>query len=215
MRLSDDEAFDMFKSARWQDGEPVCLKCGGLEHYWIGTRKQWRCKHKECNHSFSVTSNTIFANHKMPLRNYLAAIAIFSNTARGISALQLSRDLDVQYKTAFVLAHKLRESLLDDEQPMLEGEVEMDAAYFNGHVRPSNHIDNRVDRRLKKNQDPIKRAVMVARQRGQDGFGAVETIVAVAISENDASAVAFAKQAVCRSATISADEHNSYNALRG
>ena len=58
-----------------------------------------------------VTSGTLFAHHKLPLRTYLAAIAIFCNEVKGKSALALSRDLDVQYKTAFVLAHKLREAM--------------------------------------------------------------------------------------------------------
>ena len=214
MRLSDDEAFEMFKDARWPQGV-ACPCCGGVDQYQIKTRKQWRCKHKECRHTFSVTSGTIFANAKMPLRVYLAAIALYSNCAKGMSALQLSRDLDVQYKTAFVLAHKLRESLQDEQMSLLEGEVEIDAAYFNGHVRPANHIDNRVDRRKKENQDPDKRAVLVARQRGQEGEGAVETIIGVAKSENEDTAVAFAKKFVCRNATITTDEHVSYNALRG
>jgi hypothetical protein len=48
-----------------------------------------------------VTSGTIFAFHKMPLRQYLAAITIFMNEVKGKSALALSRDLDCQYKTAF------------------------------------------------------------------------------------------------------------------
>ena len=62
-------------------------------------------------HQFSVTSGTIFASRKLPIRDYLAAIAIFMNAVKGISALQLGRDLDVQYKTAFVMAHKIREAL--------------------------------------------------------------------------------------------------------
>ena len=214
MRLSDDEAFEMFKAARWEGGEPVCPQCGGIEHYWLKTRKQWRCKHKECNHSFSVTSGTLFANAKMPLRVYLAAIALYSNCAKGMSALQMSRDLDVQYKTAFVLMHKMRESLGEPPQ-QLEGEVEIDGAYFNGHVRPQNERRNRVDRRLKKNQDPDKRVIMVARQRSEDGTGAAETVVAVAKSENEKSALAFAKKHVHASATITTDEHVSYNTLRG
>lgn len=87
MRLSEEESFELFKQSRWSDnnGDPICPKCGHKEHYWIGTRKQWRCK--SCSHTFSVTSGTIFANHKMPLRNYLAAIAIYSNAVKGISAL--------------------------------------------------------------------------------------------------------------------------------
>ena len=131
-----------------------------------------------------------------------------------MSALQMSRDLDVQYKTAFVLMHKMRESLGEPAQ-RLEGEVEMDGAYFNGHVRPHNERKDRIDRRLKENQDPDKRVILVARQRGPEGTGAVETVVAVAKSENEDAALAFAKKHVVKSATITTDEHVSYNALRG
>jgi len=194
MRLSDDEAFNMFKDARWENGETRCPRCNHNEHYWIGTRKQWRCK--SCGHSFSVTSGTIFANHKMPL-----------------SALQLSRDLDCQYKTAFVLAHKLRESLLDDEIPELDGEVEMDAAYVNGHVRPANRIHQRIDRRLKRNQDPMKRAVYVARERCDSGYGASKTVTTVAGSENEMSVLRFAKKHVEAGTIINADEHRAYDVL--
>jgi hypothetical protein len=70
----------------------------------------WPTSSESARKDFSITSGTIFASHKLPLRTYLAAIAIFANEVKGKSALALSRDLDVQYKTAFVLAHKLRES---------------------------------------------------------------------------------------------------------
>src|SRR5271163_4291066 len=69
----------------------------------------WRCK--DCDRQFSVTSGTIFHSRKLAIRDYLAAIAIFVNAVKGVSALQLGRDLDVQYKTAFVLAHKIREAM--------------------------------------------------------------------------------------------------------
>ena len=212
-RLSDDEAFEMFKAARWHEtgGDPVCPKCGGEHHYWLGTRKQWRCK--GCNHSFSVTSSTIFANHKMPLRNYLAAIAIFSNTAKGVSALQLSRDLDCQYKTAFVLAHKLRESLVSTPEEKLSGEVEIDACYVNKHVRPANNKVDRVDRRLKKNQNPNKRAVMVIRQRGEEGEGAIKTRTFLTMGESSASTMKLADSNVEKNAIIFADDHPSYDPL--
>ncbi|MGI9486932.1 MAG: hypothetical protein ACR2RF_13855 [Geminicoccaceae bacterium] len=72
------------------------------------------------------------------------------NGAKGISALQLCRDLGVQYKTAFVLAHKLREAM-DRENvlgPQLQGEVQIDGANFAGHVKPENKKEDRKDRRL-------------------------------------------------------------------
>ena len=198
MRLSEKEAFDLFKQARWSgsSGDPICPRCGHKHHYWIGSRKQWRCK--DCNYSFSVTSGTIFSNHKMPLRNYLAAIAIYSNTAKGVSALQLSRDLDCQYKTAFVLSHKLRESLVDATHDQLKGAVEMDGCYVNKHVRPKNRIEDRIDRRLKFNQNPNKRTVMVMRQRGESGKGADKTLAFFTKSENQKSTMRLALQRTFR-----------------
>ena len=73
-----------------------------------------------------------FTNY--PLRIYLAAIAIYTNAVKGISALQLGRDLGVQYKTAFVLAHKIRESLMEQrDMAQLTGEVHIDGAYERPH----------------------------------------------------------------------------------
>src|SRR5437899_3679168 len=113
-RLSDEEAYQTFKLIRWAatDGAPFCPRCGCVAVYTYATRKLFKCK--ACNHQFSVTSGTIFASRKLPIRDYLLAIAIFVNGAKGHSALQLSRDLDVQYKTAFVLSHKLREAVADE-----------------------------------------------------------------------------------------------------
>ena len=212
-RLSDEQAFEMFKEARWPNGVK-CPHCDHADHYWLQTRQQWRCKC--CKHTFSVTSGSIFSNHKLPLNTYLMAIALFSNCAKGMSALQLSRDLNVQYKTAFVLSHKLRESLLDHEPAILDDEVEIDAAYVNGHVRPNNRIENRIDRRLKENQDPDKRAVLVMRERHEvEGEGAYKTVTAVAKAETESAVNAFVARHVESGTTISADESNAYNSLHG
>lgn len=135
-RLSDDEAFNLLCEIRWGSKEDVaCPKCG-VQHktFFISTRQQWRCKH--CKHTFSVTSGTIFANHKLSLQTYLFAIALFVNAVKGISACQLSRDLNVQYKTAFTLAHKIRESLIVQRKLFtLSGEVHIDGTYVPHHVQ--------------------------------------------------------------------------------
>ena len=68
-----------------------------------------------CEKDFThYQSGTLFASHKLPLRCYLAAIAIFCNEVKGKSALALSRDLSVSYKCAFVLLHKLREAMAEE-----------------------------------------------------------------------------------------------------
>ena len=62
--LSDDQAFEMFKQSRWGHHDAICPCCGSVaKHYFIKTRRQWRCR--DCNHTFSVTSGTIFASHKL------------------------------------------------------------------------------------------------------------------------------------------------------
>ena len=105
LRLSDAEAETAFCKIRWQDtqGAPVCPACGGLDAYKTGRpamTARYRCK--ACRKDFTVTSGTLFASHKRPLRDYLAAIAIFCNEVKGKSALALSRDLGLAYKSAFV-----------------------------------------------------------------------------------------------------------------
>lgn len=100
-KLTEKQAETHFKKMRWTNGKPVCPNCGSLEHYYLKTRSKWKCKH--CYQQFSITSGTLFANHKLPLKTYLLAIAIFTNEAKGLSALKLSRELNIQYKTAFVL----------------------------------------------------------------------------------------------------------------
>jgi len=64
-----------------------------------------------CQKDFSITSGTLFASHKLPLRAYLGAIAIFCNEVKGKSMLAMSRDLGISYKAAFVLCHKMREAM--------------------------------------------------------------------------------------------------------
>jgi transposase-like protein len=165
-RMSDEEARDAFRMIRWAstEGAPVCPSCGCLGVYSFKSRPIFKCK--ACEHQFSVTSGTIFASRKLPIATYLLAIAIFVNGAKGHSALQLSRDLDVQYKTAFVLSHKLREALAAEAQDeTVSGEVEVDGAYFGGHVKPSNYKENRRDRRLTINQNGKRRVVVIARER--------------------------------------------------
>jgi hypothetical protein len=97
----------------------------------------------------------------------LYAIAVFANGAKGMSALHLGREMNVQYKTAFVLAHKLREALGTlQSQQKLSGEVEIDGAYFGGYVKPSRRREDRRDRRRFANQSGKRQCVVIMRQRG-------------------------------------------------
>lgn len=151
---------------RWPetDGEAVCPDCGCCEAYAITTRRKFKCK--ACHHQFSVTSGTIFASRKLAFVDLLAAICLFVNGSKGRSAVQLSRELGVQYKTAWVMAHKIRESMQDEyEGRKVSGEVEIDGAYFGGHIRPKNMREDRVDRRRARHQTGTRRVVVAIRAR--------------------------------------------------
>ena len=206
LRMSDAEAYDAFKAIRFSEngGEAFCPKCGAVELYWFRTRKVWKCK--GCGKEFAVTSGTLFSSRQLSIRDYLAAIAIFVNGAKGISALQLSRDLDVQYKTAFVLSHKLREAMgSEDRNATVSGHVEIDGMYAGGYVKPANYKEHRRDRRLARNQNGKRHVVIVARERNG------KTITFAAKTE-DAS-VPMLHDRIEPGSTVYADEASHWDAM--
>src|ERR1700722_790766 len=179
-RMTEAKVEATFAAIRWAetDGKAVCPHCGCPICYEARRPNgalRFRCK--ACRKDFSLTSGTLFAFHKMPLRQYLAAIVIFCNEVKGKSALALSRDLDCQYKTAFVLAHKMREAMATELKGLRlggDGEtVEVDGGYFGGYVKPANLKENRRDRRLARNQTGKRQVVVVIRERGGSTLPAV------------------------------------------
>ena len=124
-----------------------------------------------------ITSGTLFASHKLPLRAYLAAIAIFSNEVKGKSALAISRDLGLSYKSAFVLLHKFREAMAEELRGRVVGgegkTVEIDGGYFGGYVKPANIREHRRDRRFRSNQNGKRKAVVIVRERNGNSVPAV------------------------------------------
>ena len=200
------KAYKLFCDIRWHqtDGEAVCPRCGCTDSYNITTRRKFKCK--GCHHQYSVTSGTLFSSRKMDFTDLLAAICLFVNGAKGMSMLQLSRDLDCQYKTAFVLAHKLREAVAMERATIdLDGTVEIDGAYFGGHIRPANYEENRVDRRLAIHQTGKRRVVVAMRER--EG----RTLTFVTKAEHHG--VELAKQHIDRMAVIHADEASHWDHL--
>ena len=206
MRMSDEEARASFGKIRWTEtnGEPVCPECGSCDAYDLKTRQVYKCK--DCAKQYSITSGTIFSSRKLAVRDILAAIAIFVNGAKGYSALQMSRDLSVDYKTAFVLLHKVREAIeLARDGGALAGNVEVDGAYFGGYVKPANEVADRKDRRLKRNQSGKRQVVLVIRETNG------RTVTAVGTQE--AEGVALVRANVEPGTTVHADQASHWDKL--
>lgn len=210
--MKDEVAEATFRRIRWADtnGDPVCPHCGSVDAYDCRRLKgapRFRCR--GCKKDFSITSGTLFASHKLPIRCYLAAIAIFCNEVKGRSALALSRDLCVSYKCAFVLLHKLREAMAAELKGRViggEGKVaEIDAGYFGGYVKPANLKPHRADRRFLENQSGKRKAVIVIRER--DG----STLPAVFRSEGQA--LNWVKSRIAKGTVVNADESPNWNEL--
>src|SRR6202049_4854377 len=213
-RMTDTEAKAMFRKVRWPEthGAPVCPHCGGLNAYECRRPNgllRFRCR--ACREDFTITSGTLFAFHKLPLRGYLAAIAIFCNEVKGKSALAISRDLGVSYKAAWVLLHKLREAMAEEMKGRIvggEGRVaEVDGGYFGGYVKPANLRENRRDRRLARNQNGKRKVVVIVRERNGNSVPAV--------FRSEGSAQAWIKARIAKGTVVNADEATSWDGLHG
>ena len=211
-RMTDAEAETAFRMVRWPDtnGEPICPHCGGTEPYDCrrpSGAPRFECR--ACGKDFSITSGTLFASHKLPLRAYLAAIAVFCNEVKGKSALALSRDLGLSYKTAFVLLHKLREAMAEEMRGRVvggEGKVaEVDGGYFGGYVKPANRKEDRLDRRLAENQSGKRKVVVIVTERGGNSVPAV--------FGSESQAASFIRARIAKGTVVNADESGAWDNL--
>ena len=211
--MSEAEAEATFRAVRFADngGEPYCPeeKCDCAPAYEFrnskdSKRKLFKCK--ACGKQFTLTSRTIFASHKMSFRDILYAIAVLVNGVNGVSALRLSREMNCAYKTAFVLAHKLREvfgAMAATE--MLTGVVEIDGVWVGGHIKPENIGAQRVDRRKKDNGK--RRSVVNIRERGRGGRSLSF------VFQNESEAIDTILKHVHPSATVVTDEGAHWGVL--
>ena len=127
---TEQKCRDALFSWRWPEGFE-CPVCGGRAHCELEKRALWQCN--ACHAQTSLTAGTIFAGTKLDLMVWFRAMFHMTQTKQGISALELSRRIDVTYNTAWKLHHKLRQVMLErDRAKPLGGRVEMDDAYLGG-----------------------------------------------------------------------------------
>ena len=110
------------EAARWQ-GQPVCPYCRSVNT----AKSQHRHRCYDCKTGFSVTVDTIFHHTHLPLQKWFLAITLMLNARKGLSALQLSRDLQVNRNTAWRITMQIRKAMSQAEhRHLLTGIVEMD-----------------------------------------------------------------------------------------
>jgi len=225
LRLTEEDAFHLLKTHRW--GNPdnvrdVCCPHCGIRHeaYFLSSRKRWCCKH--CKRHFYITTNTAFAFHKVDLVDILAVILMMVNSSKGISAIDVSRHLNLNYKTAFVLCGKVREALFKTRDlSSLSGEIHEDGMWINFTLRPTNFRKNNHKQRQKADEKgrkypkfrTTKRCLFAITQRAANDSnisGANRTIVAMDYTENADTVFALNQRFVKAGSDIMCDENPAY-----
>jgi transposase-like protein len=127
---SEEICRNYLASQRW-NGRTVCPYCNHHRKiYTIENGKRYKCS--DCKKKFSVTVGTIFEASNVSLQTWFAAIYLITAHKKGISSLQLHRDLGVTQKTAWFMLHRVREMLKKDAPEMMKTTVEIDETYVGG-----------------------------------------------------------------------------------
>jgi transposase-like protein len=137
---SEADAVRFLEAQRWGDA-PACPRCGDASVYQMkneqGERNadyRWRCR--GCKKMFTVRTGTIFEESRLPLRVWVYAFWKACSSKKGISALQLSREMEIQHKSALFVLRRIRHGLgSQPDAPKLTGTVEADETYVGGKVR--------------------------------------------------------------------------------
>lgn len=227
-KLSENRIRKILQEIKYSstNSKPFCPSCGSFEKWNIKSTKsqmdkyndgkeyisRWKCKN--CNTHYSLTTDTIFENHKYPLKTYLLSIFLFVNSVKGISSLQLGRDLNISSKYSFVILHKIRTSLFNQyeelNQNKLSGTIQIDGAYINYLPKKENKKINRIDRRELKHQNQQ----CIVAMREVNGELNDRSYAFIIKNENKEDIERLIQKYIEPNSTIISDEHLSYRSIK-
>jgi len=149
----ENEARLYLEKIRWPHDNPICPHCGSAnQHYALKGKKDsktsvrkgvWKCK--KCRKQFSVTVGTVFEKSHIPLNKWLLASFLICSSKKGMSSHQLHRMLEVTYKTAWFMSHRIRYAMDKRTTIKFQGTVEADETYVGGkgHGKRGRGADNK------------------------------------------------------------------------
>ena len=210
--MNEEEARQYMESVLWPGG-PHCPHCGSERSWDIKSASArsgvYECA--ECGKQFTVTVGTVMHGSHIPLRQWLIAFHLMTSSKKGVSALQLQRNLGLgSYKTAWHLAHRIRLSMNEDAVlKMLKGTVEVDETYVGGKPRKGNKggSENPEPKKSKRGRGTDKAPVLALVERNGN-------VVSKPIEHVDAKTLKGAiKERVHKDSCIMTDEWASYTGI--
>jgi transposase-like protein len=160
--FADPEVCVRFVAAvRWPHG-PECPACKGTEHFYLKTRRIWKCK--ACERQFSVKVGSIFEDSAVPLDKWLIAFWMLVNCKNGVSSYEIKRDVKVTQRTAWFMLQRLRLAKQTKSFAKLSGSVEVDESFIGGRAR-NMHADRRA-RKIRGTGPEGKAIVAAVLERG-------------------------------------------------
>lgn len=220
------QAFAHVEAVLWPDG-PVCPHCGTVDNAGKleGVRSKpskknpqgverhglYKCRSKECRKQFTVRKGTIFEESHLPMHKWLQAIYLMCASKKGFSAHQMHRVLEVQYKTAWFLCHRIREAMRGGDLDQFGGTgkvVEADETYHGWveNLRTTRTDGTPLKRGPKSTPGPAnKRAIVSLVERG----GSVRSFHVKAANKKTVSEIVAAN--VNRETVLNTDESRLYD----
>jgi transposase-like protein len=209
-RFHDDTAArEYLESIRWPDG-PVCPHCGVINHaYAIKPTGTYRCAEPACRKNFTVTMNSPMERSHIALHKWVLAFHLMCSSKKGVSTHQLHRTLDITYRSAWFMAHRIRECMRDGGLAgPLGGEggiVEADETYFGKEESPTPSKQRKGRPYIHKGGGPAgKRAVVSLVERG----GRVRSFHPA--TADGASVAGIVRENVARETRLHTDESRLY-----
>ena len=134
---TEEKAVEWFEELRW-GGEPVCPHCGCFENISVAKSKKFTYWCGDCRQHFTVKVGMVMESSKIPLRKWLVAIYYVLTARKGISSLQLSKEIGITQKSAWFMLHRIREACKQGDW-LLNDFVEIDETYLGGKDKNRAH----------------------------------------------------------------------------